>query len=205
MIAHVIDDLFDPQFLVKLESEILNKVPVYSTNIANRTSYPYGFKGSHRLLGADIFVREGHNRVDTLHPSAGIFFDAFEIIENNIFDCPIFLHRIDINLQCYGQDGAGHTDGSNDSEVTIMIMNNLQWKPEWGGQFQIVDEVNGNNVLEEHAYIPGRLLIFPGNHPHRGLAPLDRYAYRYTTVFRCSIDEDIDVFVENYFNSRKLK
>ena len=62
-----------------------------------------------------------------------------------------------------------------------MLMNNSQWKSEWGGQFQLVD---GETVVEEHEYVPGRVLIFPGSVPHRGLAPKVPSVFRYTTVFR---------------------
>jgi hypothetical protein len=185
VIAHVIDDLFDMQFLADLEDTIL-ETPVYSTNVANPASFPHGRTGSHRLFGADIFVRHGLNRVETLHKEANKFFDAFAIIEQEVFNCPIFLRRIDLNLQYYGQDGSAHTDGVEDNDWTIMIMSNTKWKPEWGGQFQLLE---GDKVVEQHDYVPGRLVIFPGNVLHRGLAPLDRYAYRYTTVFRVVIDD----------------
>lgn len=189
MIAHVIDDFFDAEFLAKLESKLLD-IPVYSTNVANATSFPAGNVGSHRLFGVDIFARESVNRVDALHKDASTFFDAFDLIEQHLFaGVPVFLKRIDINLQYYGQDGTGHKDGSDDSDVTVMIMNNTRWKSEWGGQFQILGD-DRETIVEEHEYIPGRVLIFPGKLWHRGLAPLTPYGYRYTTVFRIVVEED---------------
>ena len=180
MIAHVIDDLFDLSFITSLEDTLLDKVPVISTNIANPKSWPTSRTGGHRFFGKAIFSRTGINRIDCLHEQAEIFFDAFEIIEEHVFDVPIYLRRIDVNLQYYGMDGSTHID-AKDNELTVMLMNNSQWKPEWGGQFQLVD---GETVVEEHDYVPGRVLIFPGNHPHRGLAPKVPSIFRYTTVFR---------------------
>ena len=206
MIAHVIDDLFDMPLLAELEKVILDKVPVYSTNVANQISFPVGYNGgSHRLFGADIFSKSGLNRVESLHPEAGIFFNMFDIIEHEVFNCPIMLWRIDVNLQFMDQHGTPHTDGDGTEEdVTVMLFNNTKWKKEWGGQFQMLDETE-QNVIEEHEYIPGRLIVFPGGVPHRGLAPLIPYMYRYSTVFRCKIDGGIDSFINSYYNSHGTK
>ena len=45
------------------------------------------------------------------------------------------------------------------------------------------------NVIEEHDYVPGRVIIFPGKYPHRGLAPLSPHIARYTTVYRIIPEE----------------
>ena len=201
MIAYVIDDLFDIQYLADLEHTIL-EIPVKSTNVGNPTSFPNNRIGSHRLFGECIFDRDGLNRVETLHKESSKFFDTFAIIEQEVFNSSLFLRRMDFNLQYYGQDGTTHVDGTEENEWTIMLMTNTKWKSEWGGQFQLLD---GDKVVEQHDYVPGRLLIFPGQVPHRGLAPLDRYAYRYTLVFRVFIDNP-DVMRKHlhYFYSRRL-
>ena len=103
-----------------------------------------------------------------------------DIIEDQ-FSTPIYLKRIDINLQFINMNGSTHTDAVDD-ELTVMLMNNSEWKPEWGGQFQLMDW--RDNVIEEHDYVPGRVIIFPGKHPHRGLAPIVPNTPRYTTVYR---------------------
>ena len=190
MIAHIIDDLYDFTFLAELEHTLL-EMPIHTTNVANPRSFPNGRTGSHRLFGTDVFVREGLNRVTQLIKEAPIFFDAFKVIEDEIFKDDIFLQRIDVNLQYFRQDGTGHYDGDDDHAFTVMLMNCCQWKPQWGGQFQLLDD--DDNVIEEHEYVPGRVLIFPGKCKHRGLAPTDPYVYRYTTVFRIEV-ENIDDF-----------
>ena len=185
MIAHVIDDLFDHAFITSLEETILDSVPVYTTNVANSNSYPKGRNGgTHRFFGVDIFSRTSLNRVDTLHPKASEFFDVFDVIEKE-FVSPLNLFRIDLNLQFYGQDGSPHID---EFQYTIMLMNNSQWKPEWGGQFQLLSD-DQKTVVEEYDYVPGRVLMFPSNVYHRGLAPLVKDVYRYSTVFRVTIDD----------------
>ena len=54
--------------------------------------------------------------------------------------------------------------------------------------FKDVDE-----RIEEIEYKPGRIVLFDAGIPHRGLAPLNKYAYRYTTVYRV-VMEDLDRF-----------
>tara|TARA_B100000131_G_scaffold318589_1_gene362769 strand:+ start:817 stop:1392 length:576 start_codon:yes stop_codon:yes gene_type:complete len=190
MISHIVDDLFDMQFLSEVEEVVLD-IPVYTTNTANPQSFPMGLIGSHRLFGTDIFVREHGNRVSHLHKDAEKFFDAWDIIRSQLFDVPVYLRRIDLNLQYYGQNGTSHMDGEG---LTVMMFNNTQWKPEWGGQFQLMDSMEKDaKVVEEIEYKPGRIVIFEGDHPHRGLAPKDPYVYRYSTVFRVIL-EDLDRF-----------
>ena len=175
MISHIIDDLFDKDFVSDLESILIHEVPVTANNVAN----------SHRLFGTNILARSSINRVEYLHSKAAKFFDAFDIIEDQ-FSSPIYLKRIDVNLQFIGMNGSTHTDAIDD-ELTVMLMNNSEWKPEWGGQFQLMDW--RENVIEEHDYVPGRVIIFPGKYPHRGLAPLSPHIARYTTVYRIIPEE----------------
>ena len=43
-----------------------------------------------------------------------------------------------------------------------------------------------NFSLEEYDYVPGRVISFPSNLPHRGLGPSEKYPYIYrqSVVFR---------------------
>ena len=190
MISHIVDDLCDMQFLCELEETVL-EVPVYTTNVANPQSFPQGLIGSHRLFGTDIFSRDNGNRITKLHTDAPIFFDAWEIIDENLFEVPTYLRRIDLNLQYFGQNGTTHNDGEG---LTVMVMNNTQWKSEWGGQFQLMDSMEKDaKVVEEIEYKPGRIILFDSTLPHRGLGPLNEYVYRYTTVYRVIL-EDIERF-----------
>ena len=55
----------------------------------------------------------------------------------------------------------------------------------------IRDRTKGNEVVEEHEYVPGRLLIIPSNHEHIGLGTKKEYVYRYTVVYRIRYLEEI--------------
>ena len=191
MIAHVFDDLFDPLFLAQWEEVLLNDVPMVATNLASewKTSFPNGTSTlKHKFFGMNIFEREGLNRVTILHPAANKFFDAFQIIEENLFQESVLLQHIDVNLQFLYQDGGQHQDGEEVTQYTIMVMNNTRWKPEWGGHYQVLSE-NGD-IIESHDYVPGRIIIFPDAAHHRGLAPSVPNVYRYTTAFRVTIEPE---------------
>ena len=69
MISHIIDDLFDKDFISNLESILTHEIPVTANNVAN----------SHRLFGTNILARSSLNRVDYLHDKAAKFFDAFDL------------------------------------------------------------------------------------------------------------------------------
>ena len=186
MIAKVYDNLFSPKYIIETE-ELLSEMPVSAINIANGRDYPKAVHGTHRLFGECIFARTNFNRVETLSKDAERFFDIFEHIQK-VTDEYYYLNRIDFNLQHSFCDGSFHLDGNGDNEYTNMYMANHTWDTkEWGGQFQLCDKEY--NVIEEHEFVPGRVLVFPSNIFHRGLGPRHPYVYRYTVVWRV---QDID-------------
>jgi len=182
MICKVFDDWFDERFIHELDHIISNKIEYEFNNVANRRTWPYGYEGSYRLMGCSLFKRENLNRITTLHKEAPIFFDIFERIENNL-GCNYILNLIQINIQHSGCHGGLHIDGVKNQQ-TIMLMTNSKWNNKWGGQFQMLN--NDGSVIEEHDYVPGKLIIFPSHIPHRGLGPSEKYPYiyRHTLVFR---------------------
>ena len=184
MICHVIDDWLDKRFIYDLDHKISYNLNCYDfVNIANRRTWPYGQEGSHRLMGCVIFQRENLNRINILNKEAPVFFDIFETIEN-ILNSRYLLNEIQINIQHSGCDGTSHNDGLDPNHKTIMLMTNPEWDNKWGGQFQMLN--NDGSVIEEYDYVPGRLIIFPADIPHRGLGPSEKYPYiyRHTVVFR---------------------
>jgi len=188
MIGTVIDDRFDQKYLYDLFS-VVEELKYRATNVANRRTWPFGYKGTHRLMGATVFNRLSINRILQLHPSASHFFDLFEQIEN-ILGEQYFLSTIDVNLQHSGNHGSIHIDtntGGCSYTHTIMFYPNPEWKKKWGGEFEIYSE-DGKKVVEEYDYIPGRIILFESSHPHRGLGPKIEYGdvYRYSIAFRGS-------------------
>lgn len=181
MICKVLDNLFDDIYIHQIDA-MIRDIPLCSNNVANRSTYPFGQEGTHRLLGQLIFDRKSLNNITVLHESAKTFFDIFEMIEKKL-SAKFYLSQISLNVQHSGCDGTTHCDSNNHHDFTIMLMTTSKWKPDWGGQFQLTN-AEGTEVIEEHEYIPGRIIIVPSAHPHRGLGPTEKYVYRSTVVYR---------------------
>ena len=186
-LCKVIDDAFDQKYLWEFYQNHVFELGYTFTNIANRKTVPYGYTGSHKLLGETIFSRSGINEITKFDP---IHFPAYYLqfcMLEDIIKQRFYLSAIDINLQTYGIDGTCHADApeGHDDEYTIMVFPSMDWKPEWGGQFQMLEyHDNDAPVIEEYEYIPGRIIIIPSQHPHRGLSPMYKYAYRTSVVYR---------------------
>lgn len=182
MICKVYDDIFDDLYIHQIDAMMRDNVAVYPNNVANRTTWPYGNVGSHRLLGRVVFDRKTLNRITILHSTAQTFFDMFEQIESKM-QRQFYLNQIQVNLQHTGCDGTTHIDSDNPNDLTIMVMTTPKWEKDWGGEFQLMSE---DGVVEEYEYKPGRVLVIPSNHPHRGLGPTQEYIYRTTVVYRAT-------------------
>ena len=81
-LCDVFDDRFDPLFLHEFYENTVSRLPYNFTNIANRKTQPYGFTGSHRLIGCTIFHRQGVNDISEVdwnnYPA---FQDLYQSIE----------------------------------------------------------------------------------------------------------------------------
>ena len=94
---------------------------------------------------------------------------------NNVID------RIFINGMPSGSDGFEHTDREG---LTALLMINPVWKKEWGGEFLYYDK--NYEIFNASSFKPGRLIIFDGNNPHRGLGPNKFFdILRVTIAFQC--------------------
>ena len=188
MICEIYDEKFDAKYLHEIFSILQGKLRYRACNVANASSWPYHQTGTHRLFGSQIFNREHPNIIDYLdNENAPTFFSMFEFLcrLKGVDSRDIYLSRIDINLQHSGCDGTLHIDSNGPQDwdsKTIMVFPNPTWKQEWGGKFQIFAE-NGIDMLEEHEYVPGRIIVFPSHLPHRGLGPTEPHIYRYSIVF----------------------
>lgn len=181
MICDVFDNVFDSLYLHETFVKI-SMMPVNFTNVANRKTKPYGYTGSHTLLGSTVFSRSSINCIDDIDMEYyPMFYNMFELITEHL-DVNFYLSAITTNIQPTGCDGTTHTDSDENDEYTILVMTNPEWKQEWGGQFQLIGE--SDSVIEEHEYVPGRVILLPSACPHRGLGPKEKYIYRSSVVFR---------------------
>jgi hypothetical protein len=186
-LCKVIDNAFDQKYLWDFYQNHVFNLGYKFKNIANQKTVPYGNVGSHKLMGNIIFSRSGINEIKIFDPKhTPAYFSLFSMLEG-IIKQKFYLSEIHVNLQPYGVDGSCHSDApeGSDDEYIIMVFPSMDWKPEWGGQFQMLEYYdNDAPVIEEYEYIPGRIVIIPAQHPHRGLSPLYKYAYRTSIAYR---------------------
>jgi hypothetical protein len=196
MICKVLDDIFDKMYLYQIEGHV-REIPLSSNNMANRKTWPFGMEGSHRLFGRKLFRRNGMNTVEEYDPKAEPFFKILDKIESEL-SVYFFLHEISLNVQHTGCHGTTHSDSGDPNDITLLMMTNAEWKKEWGGQFQLTS-ADGEDVFEEHEYVPGRIIVIPSNHPHRGLGPVEPYVYRSSIVWRVT---PLDYYLRKNFQIR---
>lgn len=171
----VYDDLLDDRFILDIDEET-NNYPWRLNNIANRKSWPYGKKGSHLIWGV-IFKPNGQ-----LQTPKNLL-DLYSFLNSSFLKDKYNLNAIILNGQSLGQEGTTHVDGTKDDDgYTLMVFINYKWKKEWGGEFQLIDE--NEKVIKSIEYIPGRIIFFKGDIPHRGLAPKEPYVVRKSLVYR---------------------
>ena len=190
--VQVYDGCYDDRFVLEVDEQT-DRIPYTLTNIANRTTYPYGNKGSHKLIGSHLFDRKDEYNVVNKCP--GDILKLYVHAINSVIECPngnkginAELQSISVNAQSMGQDGTPHIDGRfNSNERTLMYFANSKWDKEWGGPFQILDP-DTKDVIKEIDFVPGRLIYFDCGLLHRGLAPeAVSYIYRKSIVFRIKI------------------
>ena len=170
------DDLLDDRFLLDLDEES-NFYNWKLGNIANRKSFPYGLKGSHLLWGT---------KFESLNTSSKNIINLYNYLSQNLLNQEFNIKSIQVNGQSMGQNGTCHTDNPpNNQEYTLMVFINYKWEEKWGGDFQLLKEYDDNaEITQSIKYIPGRIILFDGSIPHRGLAPLKPYIIRKSLVFR---------------------
>lgn len=189
------DDLLDDRFLLDLDEES-NYYNWNLTNIANRYSFPHGNKGSHLIFGVNF---------DVNYKVPENLTSLYKHLETYLLQDKFNLNHIQLNLQTMGLNGTAHYDGTN-KDYTLMVFINYKWNKEWGGEFQLLESIfeedlnpnfldieslkNSNHtetILKSIDYKPGRIILFPGDIAHRGLAPNKPYIFRKSLVYRLSL------------------
>ena len=173
------EDLLDDRFLLDLDEES-NIYPWKLNNVANRYSFPYGSKGTHLLWGA-VF---DHTKKEEVPKNLR---ELYNFLNKNFLKNEYNLTAIQLNAQSQGQEGTSHIDGAyGDNKYTLMVFINYKWEKEWGGEFQFVDAIGNTdfNILKSIDYKPGKVILFNGNIPHRGLSPNIPYVVRKSLVYR---------------------
>ena len=184
----VFDDIFDKRYLDELTHK-LSKTPWYPNNIGNRSTWPYGDTGTHKLLGTNFFHRRNIDLIEyrDLKLSTELI-DIFYVINRNT-ERKLLLQKIDANLQFSGMDGTNHVDmtNPNDNEVVyIMMLSDEYVETDGGGQF--INETENMEVEFKH----GRVIEMSSPDIHRALSfnipHKPRYSIRFTSTKNLKIE-----------------
>ena len=155
------DSLFDIKWINELASGLLN-CSWQANNTANRTTWPYGLSGTHRLLGHRFFFRENQDQINYSSWNRELANTLINAFQQQINKNKLTLIDISANLQFKGMDGTWHTDGDHrDTSFVLML-----YYPE--------DKVTGGELLLKPnttvKFKQGRLIEFPANQSHRANA-----------------------------------
>lgn len=188
-LCEIYDDIFDAEYLYEIYNIVEKKLKYSAKNVANRRTFPYGTKGTHKLMGTGILHRKSPNEITFSHNETikyfnELFFLICGLRNTNPHTC--FLDRIDVNLQHSGCHGTLHRDAPEEETdaKTFMVMVNPEWSKDWGGEFVLYSQ-DKKTLLEKVDYKAGRVIVFPSNYPHTGYGAKSEYSYvyRYTIVF----------------------
>lgn len=91
----------------------------------------------------------------------------------------IEIDRIHVNCLPYGDLLSTHQDGPSGAALTGLYFANPQWQTDWHGELIICDAGGESRYAIQPK--PGRVVLFPGEIPHRAGAPSRAcYAHRLT-------------------------
>tara|TARA_R100000963_G_C4585621_1_gene64804 strand:- start:78 stop:617 length:540 start_codon:yes stop_codon:yes gene_type:complete len=168
------DEILDKRFADELYRDLLTG-PWFANNTANRKTFPYKEKGSHLLMGTNIYTRENDyiTRTSNLAPT---FIGLFEHL-CKYFNLNLYLIQISANLQFFGSDGTFHRDGEDNEQVFMLFLCNEILDKKIGGQF--INETRDSSVDFRH----GRIIEFKASDSHKGLAFNKPYIPRISVRF----------------------
>jgi len=160
----IYDDLIYTEALVEMHYRLTYE-QLYGYN--NSTHVPFGTKPVHRLFGMNW---------NDLNEVPYWIMGLYETLKKDITllsdELYYYVNSVSLNLQIKGQDASFHVD----PDFTLMIFPLAIWKKEWGGEF-----VYGDEYID---YVPGRVIFFQGDVPHRGLSPKISDCARISLVYR---------------------
>jgi len=206
MTMRIYDDIFDKLFLLELSTWLMNNCTYKTNNVSNRTSVPYGFEGSHRLMGCNIYNNnEGGAEIywehmhkehyswsgsqekprEKLDSFWGMYRDIQKYSKNKCL-----LQGVDINLQFKGMDGTFHKDGADNQTAFIMMLayHDIELENK-GGEF--FHEPSGEKV----PFKQGRCIEMIASDSHRANAFNVSHIPRFSIKFTGMNDEKTRIYI----------
>lgn len=118
----VFDNIFDKRWLDETVHR-LTYAPWYANNIANNYTWPYGEKGTHKLLGDVFFERYSIDNI-LYHGDKKFSLDLidayYQILKKA--ERKLVLQQIGSNLQFMGMNGTTHVDSTVEDDYAYIMM-----------------------------------------------------------------------------------
>ena len=173
---YIIDQLFEPDFVKGLHA--VCKRLAYIANDIDTEAYKHIRHWKCELPAQTLMEGDIKNRnlLDILPKQigAGALSMVARIINAAMNECytgykEISINRVHVNCLPYGDLLNTHQDGEVDLTLTGLYFANAEWQASWHGELVLSD------VLGESLYAieprPGRIVLFPGEIPHRAGVP----------------------------------
>lgn len=183
---HIIDQVFEPLFISGLHA-VLGKIPFvandYDTDASKHVLHLKCELPAIALMSEDITNEELlallPQKKGASHLSAITRITAQALEKFYPEYTEISLGRVHVNCLPYGDLLSVHEDGWPGASLTGLYFANSQWLPGWHGELIMCDPMGESMYAIEPR--PGRLVLFPGEIPHRaGSSSRACYAHRLT-------------------------
>lgn len=164
-------DSISQMLLIKKYDDIipLDKVKELM-NYINNVGFTYGWKSNDKFdFGHWNVVFGGEkqsNRDDIEIILDGIVFEVVKLLKGKVIPEDSVIVRCYANAYTFGTEGYPHVDSYSDSDMTIIVYLNENWKTEWFGETVFFD--HNDEII--HAVLPkfGRCVVFPSGMLHAG-------------------------------------
>ncbi|MCB2087806.1 MAG: 2OG-Fe(II) oxygenase [Sphingomonadaceae bacterium] len=174
---HLFDGVFDPGFVTAF-ALLASRLPYLRTEYDSESSRDF-LHLKHEWQTADFPV----------HPLQRKLWQEVDTRVTELYSASApSIHRIHANDAPYGDYMATHTDSA--PGVTAVYFANSEWRDEWQGELILYD---GEEPVTAVAPRPGRLVIFPGDIPHRAGVPARTCPHsRITLAFKYVCERQTD-------------
>ena len=183
---HIIDRLFEDQFVVGLHA-VLKRLAYIANDVdTEETNYIRHMKCE--LPALALMNGEIRNKdllamlpkqigAGALSMLARVTDQALKALYPGYTD--ISINRIHVNCLPYGDLLNVHQDGEENLSLTGLYFANAEWQASWQGELILCDAKGESLYAIEPT--PGRVVLFPGEIPHRAGAPSRAcYAHRFS-------------------------
>jgi hypothetical protein len=166
----IIDSISQMLLIKKYDDLIPQEVAKKLLEHINSQGFTYGWKSNDRFDFGHWNVvfggKKQSNRDDVEVVLDGIVAEAVKLLKGRVIPDNSTIVRCYANAYTFGTEGYPHVDSNSDSDMTVLIYLNENWKTEWFGETVFFNEED--EII--HAVLPklGRCVVFPSGMLHAG-------------------------------------